>query len=151
MVSCDNNSSEAKRKARESLGDVTPPPANPAAPNITPPPTAEPAQNAAGVWHYTCGNGCAGGAGKAGNCATCGGTLAHNQAYHNNATTPTTTPNITTTPTIPNATPPTQEPAQNAAGVWHYTCANGCAGGGGKAGPCSSCGGTLAHNQAYHQ
>jgi len=30
-------------------------------------------------------------------------------------------------------TPPTKpaEPAQNAAGVWHYTCPNGCAGGGG--------------------
>ena len=50
-------------------------------PTMTPP-TAEPAQNAAGVWHYTCGNGCKGGAGAAGTCGTCGGTLAHNQAYH---------------------------------------------------------------------
>ena len=52
---------------------------------ITPPatpPTTEPAQNAAGVWHYTCGKGCAGGAGATGLCGTCGGTLAHNTAYH---------------------------------------------------------------------
>jgi len=48
----------------------------------TPPPTAEPSQNAAGVWHYTCGKGCAGGSGAAGACGTCGGTLAHNTAYH---------------------------------------------------------------------
>ena len=46
------------------------------------PATAEPAQNAAGVWHYTCAKGCKGGAGGAGNCGTCGGALAHNTAYH---------------------------------------------------------------------
>src|SRR5690606_42004993 len=44
--------------------------------------TPEPAQNTAGVWHYTCPNGCAGGAGATGKCATCGGDLAHNTAYH---------------------------------------------------------------------
>ena len=38
--------------------------------------------NANGVYHYTCSNGCAGGSATAGNCATCGNTLAHNQAYH---------------------------------------------------------------------
>ena len=51
-------------------------------PSATPPATAEPAQNAAGVWHYTCAKGCAGGAGATGPCATCGNTLAHNKAYH---------------------------------------------------------------------
>lgn len=38
--------------------------------------------NANGVYHYTCSNGCSGGSGAAGNCVTCGNTLAHNQAYH---------------------------------------------------------------------
>ncbi len=37
-----------------------------------------------GVYHYVCTNGCAGGSGAAGNCATCGVALAHNAAYHNN-------------------------------------------------------------------
>ena len=43
----------------------------------------EPPQNAKGVWHYTCSAGCAGGGGGAGNCASCGGPLAHNAEYHN--------------------------------------------------------------------
>ena len=114
---------------------------------ITPPP-AEPPQNAAGVWHYTCPSGCEGGGGAAGPCPKCGSTLAHNSAYHG-------TPGAATTPpagsnALPLSTPPV-EPPQNAAGVWHFTCANGCAGGGGAVGPCMKCGGTLAHNQAYHQ
>ncbi|MBK7358340.1 MAG: hypothetical protein IPI45_10600 [Saprospiraceae bacterium] len=51
---------------------------------ITPPApgTAEPAQNAAGVWHFTCSKGCPGGAGTQGNCAKCGNPLTHNAAYH---------------------------------------------------------------------
>lgn len=104
------------------------------------------AQNVAGVYHYTCSNGCAGGAAAAGNCATCGNTLSHNQAYH--ANTNTTTP--TTPSTTPTTTPTTQTGGQNAAGVWHYTCSNGCSGGGASAGNCSSCGNALAHNTAYH-
>ena len=39
--------------------------------------------NAAGVWHYTCPMGCEGGSASQGACASCGQTLAHNQAYHN--------------------------------------------------------------------
>ncbi|WP_162919903.1 hypothetical protein [Hanstruepera ponticola] len=105
------------------------------------------AQNVSGVYHYTCSNGCAGGAAAAGNCSTCGNALAHNQAYHSNNNNTANTP--ATTPTNPAATP-TPEPSQNSAGVWHYTCGNGCAGGAGSAGNCSSCGGTLAHNSAYH-
>jgi hypothetical protein len=130
-----------------------------AQPNVVTP--AEPAQNAAGVWHYTCSKGCAGGAGAAGNCATCGGPLAHNQAYHGSAnnmpaTNPMTTPAATPAPAPTTATqattpPQTTEPAQNAAGVWHYTCPKGCAGGAGSAAPCATCGGTLEHNQAYHK
>ena len=42
----------------------------------------EPAQNAAGVYHYICERGCAGGGGSAGTCATCGNPLVHNAAYH---------------------------------------------------------------------
>ena len=98
----------------------------------------EPAQNTQGVWHYTCSNGCAGGAGSASACNSCGNTLVHNQGYHSNAN----ANNPTTTPT--------PEPSQNAAGVWHYTCSNGCAGGAGSAKACNSCGNTLAHNTAYH-
>lgn len=47
------------------------------------PPTAEPAINAVGVYHYTCPNGHAGGAGSASACAECGSTLVHNTDYHN--------------------------------------------------------------------
>ena len=123
----------------------------PAQPNATTP--AEPAQNAAGVWHFTCPKGCAGGAGAAGNCATCGGALAHNQAYHDNTTSmPAMNPMTTPTTTTPAPTTPQQtEPAQNAAGVWHYTCAKGCAGGAGSATTCTTCGSILVHNQAYHK
>ena len=56
---------------------------------------------------------------------------------------------VTDMQTPPSATTP--EPAQNAEGIWHYTCEKGCAGGAGAAGTCASCGGPLAHNQAYHQ
>lgn len=101
---------------------------------ITPPAnqSTTPAATTAGVFHYTCPNGCAGGAGTAQACATCGTMLAHNQAFHAQpqATTPT-----------PQAAPP---------GVFHYTCPNGCAGGAANAQACSTCGTMLAHNQAYH-
>lgn len=57
-------------------------PAGPVVPKTTN--TPSPARNALGVYHYTCPNGCNGGAGKADNCKACGETLAHNTAYHNN-------------------------------------------------------------------
>lgn len=145
----------------------------------TPPPSNEPPQNADGVWHYTCSNGCAGGAGGAQACATCGNMLVHNTVYHsggnaaaagtpataggvnqisfdpNNPTSGNSTisfPNSGSTVTSNTVAPPsTPEPPQNAAGVWHYTCGNGCAGGAGSAIACAGCGGTLAHNTAYHQ
>jgi len=154
LCACNDKSDARKQKARESLGVSE----TATQPNVVtpPPPTTEPAQNAEGVWHYTCAKGCAGGAGAAGTCATCGGQLAHNSAYHSTtnstatATNPITT-NPITSPTTPPIPPPTTEPAQNAAGVWHYTCSKGCAGGAGAVGPCGTCGGTLAHNAAYHQ
>ncbi len=140
---------------------------------VTPPaPGAEPAQNAAGVWHYTCPTGCSGGAGSAVACATCGTTLVHNQTYHSNNNQPTAPTSITpsggvTSPSInlgdgtsiapiggapaAAAPPKAPEPAQNAAGVWHYTCSAGCSGGAGSAVACASCGATLAHNADYHK
>jgi len=101
----------------------------------------------AGVQHYICPNNCEKSGGPAqGNCPVCGTAYLHNQAFHandaQNQAPP--TPNPATTPT------PTAEPAQNAVGVWHYTCAKGCAGGAGTATACSKCGGTLVHNAAYH-
>jgi hypothetical protein len=121
---------------------------------ITPPPTkTDPPQNAQGIWHFTCPKGCKGGGGAAGPCAKCGATLAHNQAYHGGAT-PVSPPNgIQTIPTTASGTPPPptkSEPAQNAKGVWHFTCPKGCAGGAGAAAPCGKCGTTLAHNAGYH-
>ena len=82
--------------------------------------STEPTQNASGVYHYTCSNGCPGGAGSAVNCGTCGELLVHNQAYHSNSA---QNNNPFNTPT------PTAETGQNAAGIWHYSCSNGCPGG----------------------
>ncbi len=130
------------------------------------------------VHHYICPDQCAGGNGAAaGSCPVCGKVMSHNQAFHNQgqaataSTTPTTAapgqiisapstagngkpaidvtnPAASQNLTIP---PPSAEPAQNAQGVWHYTCANGCAGGAGSAVACATCGSTLAHNAVYHQ
>lgn len=115
--------------------------------------------------HYYCPNSCEGSGGDAqANCPTCGTAYVHNAAFHNQAPTPapaTATSGQTisgpttigagetnlSTPITPTKAP---EPAQNAAGVWHYTCSAGCAGGAGGAGNCASCGGPLAHNSAYH-
>lgn len=176
FIGCGSEGSDTTSVTNETAPPVTLDP-NGAVPPPTAAPTAEPAQNADGVWHFTCAKGCAGGAGKIGPCPKCGEQLAHNQAYHSGAaaqpgatatinagdqtTTQTIQPQITTTPggTPPagagaagaTLTPPPAEPAQNAAGVWHFTCPKGCAGGGAKVGPCPKCGENLAHNQAYHQ
>ena len=97
------------------------------------------------VKHYTCPNNCANGGGDAaGPCPVCGTEMVHNAAYHNQAASPATSPSPTP------STPVTPEPAQNAAGVWHYTCPSGCEGGAGSAGNCAKCGTALAHNSAYH-
>lgn len=124
-------------------------------------PPAGGAQNASGEYHYNCPKGCEGGAAGAGKCASCGGDLVHNQAFHGApAATPTST--TTTTATTPQfnvtgvdgatqiQTPPAAASAQNASGEFHYTCPKGCAGGGAGAGKCAGCGGDLAHNQAFH-
>ena len=154
LISCKNNPERP-----EPILDANYEPAP--AVSTTPPAqkTPEPPQNAQGVWHYTCPNGHDGGSGSATPCSVCGTTLVHNQFYHaeppgsdnvqiinaDEAATPTS---ITTTP--PAIPPKTPEPAQNAQGVWHYTCPNGHDGGSGSATPCSVCGTTLVHNQGYH-
>jgi len=159
-------------KNEGSVGDNAPAagtnPASPAAPAAAPATV-----NIIGGAHYVCTlTGCAGvGASGAGSCEVCGNALAHNQGFHANdaAATPSTaneglSPLFTnpqsggaaagSTPASSNpaltTTPSTPEPAQNANGVWHYTCSNGCAGGAGSAIACASCGSTLAHNQGYH-
>jgi len=155
FYACSDNADTKKQESRESL-KVQDSPTVPIAttpitttPNATTPNKATPAaQNSQGVWHYSCNNGCAGGAGGAGNCSNCGGPLAHNVDYHakgnNNASTTQTSPLVK-----PLAKPPTAS-AQNAAGVWHYTCGQGCAGGSGALGNCGSCGSPLVHNTLYH-
>jgi len=112
------------------------------------------------VKHYICSNNCAGsGAEGAGSCPVCGNAYVHNDAYHNTAAPSPVTPaagaqpgatSETSTSNINFSDPNSTEPAQNAAGVWHYTCGAGCAGGAGAAGNCGTCGGALAHNTAYH-
>ncbi|MBC7776815.1 MAG: hypothetical protein H7246_15380, partial [Phycisphaerae bacterium] len=134
ISSCKNDSGASKDatlQSEDALNKATAPGAE-TAPSANPA-TAEPPQNAAGVWHYTCPKGCAGGAGSAIACATCGTTLTHNQGYHGPAVPPTTT-DPSSAPDQAPGTPPgakQPEPPQNAAGVWHYTCPSGCAGGAG--------------------
>ena len=140
-LSC-NNDKAVREEAERSLGQPgVQAPASPTTPN----PAAATAAAPSGVAHYICPNNCAGSGGDAtGTCPTCGTTYIHNQAYHDQAS-----PQISTQ-VPPTPTPQTTEPAQNAAGVWHYTCSKGCAGGAGTAIACASCGQMLAHNAAYH-
>lgn len=120
----------------------SPTPTNTTTPNTT---SSNSSNNTGKVWHYTCKNGCDGGAESAVNCGNCGNLLAHNQAYHNNNSNVDNTSN-----SIPFMNPQTNEAGKNTAGVWHYTCTKGCEGGAASAGTCSNCGNTLVHNQAYH-
>lgn len=105
------------------------------------------------VKHYICDNKCEGSGGEtAGNCPTCKTPYTHNLAFHNNdflKNGPLKVPK-TDLGTPPPANNNTASPAQNALGVYHYTCTNGCSGGAGSAAKCKSCGTDLAHNQAYH-
>ena len=128
---------------------------NASAPVNTTAPAAAP--NAGGVKHYICPNNCTGSGGDvAGNCPVCGTEYTHNDAFHNQGSPTAPTIQAPQSPGMqqPTVTPPTPaaaEPAQNAAGVWHWVCGKGCAGGSGSAGNCSKCGGALTHNDAYHQ
>tara|TARA_R110001583_G_scaffold412_2_gene3830 strand:+ start:74199 stop:74618 length:420 start_codon:yes stop_codon:yes gene_type:complete len=102
--------------------------------------------------HFICVNKCEGsGSDVAGNCPTCNTPYTHNQAFHNNEflkNGPLKVPKIDL-----NSNPKTnasKSPAQNAFGVYHYICTNGCYGGAGSASKCTTCGLDLVHNQAYH-
>ena len=130
-----------------------------------------------GVEHYICPNGHVGSGGPAaGTCSQCGATLEHNDAFHNTPAasapgSPVTAPTQQVIPQPSGALSPVfqnaggapglggiagggagqlPEPAQNAAGVWHYVCPDGHPGGAGSATACSQCGKTLVHNAAYH-
>jgi hypothetical protein len=108
-----------------------------------------------GVSHYKCNTaGCTGGADGQGKCPVCGADLVHNPAFHNQGAEATgTTPAdpISVTPSSGgNTVMPNPPSAQNAQGVYHYTCPKGCSGGAASAGNCATCGGALTHNQAYH-
>ena len=104
------------------------------------------------VKHYICINKCEGSGGDAaGNCPTCNTTYTHNQAFHNDEflkTGPLNVPktDVNTNPVKNNSV----SPAQNALGVYHYTCPNGCYGGAGTVVKCTTCGTDLAHNQLFH-
>ncbi|MBK7475011.1 MAG: hypothetical protein IPI11_02940 [Haliscomenobacter sp.] len=122
------------------------------APSTSPFPSAN--QNATAtagaVPHYICPNNCAGSGGaEQANCSVCGTAYVHNQAFHDQQASDQAAA-MPVTPTTTTTTTPAPDPAQNAAGVWHYTCAKGCAGGSGTPGNCGSCGQALAHNAAYH-
>ena len=109
-------------------------------------------KDTAKVVHYICANNCENsGSEVAGNCPVCKTPYTHNVAYHNGdflQNGPLNVPKegLNTT----NQTNQAASPAQNALGVFHYTCTNGCNGGAGSAAKCNSCGSDLAHNTAYH-
>jgi 4-aminobutyrate aminotransferase-like enzyme len=148
FYSCNDSSKTEKQDNSKSI-EVVEPSTN--STTVTPAATtAEPAQNTSGVWHYTCRIGCPGGAGTASKCTNCGNILVHNTAYHGTTSTTSTSPFADPSSTPAATPPPVAEPAQNAAGVWHYTCTKGCAGGAGAAGNCATCSSPLAHNSAYH-
>ncbi len=161
LIGCQGSSSDSVRNdARRSIEQSRPnTPVTPPASTITPAGdlTTTSSSNS-GVQHYICPNNCEGSGGPgAGTCPVCGSEYTHNQAYHSQQAS--TTPTITTTPNPPSSgaiTPTITPPAasgtgQNAAGVYHYTCSNGCEGGAASAVVCASCGATLVHNSAYHQ
>ena len=106
-----------------------------------------------GVLHYYCENNCENSGGDAtGNCPTCSTPYTHNQAWHDKDFLKAGPLNVPKDKSI-NPSPAntsTPSPAQNAKGVFHYTCTNGCNGGAGSAAKCKSCGNDLAHNTAYH-
>lgn len=108
-------------------------------------------QSSSGVIHYICDNNCENsGSDVAGNCPTCNTPYTHNQAWHDKDFLKSGPLNVPKDESIKTTNTPTPSPARNANGVYHYTCANGCSGGGASATACSNCGNTLVHNTAYH-
>ena len=115
--------------------------------------TIKNSKQTAKVQHYICVNKCENSGGSvAGTCPTCNTPYIHNQAFHNDdflKNGPLNVPNNTQT-VNQNTNTTAPSPAQNALGVFHYTCSNGCVGGAGEASNCKTCGNVLTHNQAYH-
>ncbi|MBA3285806.1 MAG: heavy metal-binding domain-containing protein [Bacteroidia bacterium] len=167
LFSCsDNKNSDEYNRAAGSTTDMNAPATGDASNPFAPAPentnpaagmdnSIQPvAQSTGNVKHYTCPAGhIDGGADIAGNCSVCGAELAHNAAFHNQPaqTTPQQTDPTSIQPQITPATTPPIEPAQNSSGVFHYVCSEGHAGGSGTAEACKTCGGTLVHNDKYHQ
>jgi len=83
---------------------------------------------AAKVIHYICDNNCENsGSDVAGNCPTCKTPYTHNLAFHNDdflKNGPLKVPEFDLN-SNPNSSA-SKSPAQNASGVYHYTCSNGC-------------------------
>lgn len=104
------------------------------------------------VKHYICANKCENsGSNVQGICLTCKNPYIHNQAFHNDEflkNEPLTVPKYNRTSA--NNTPSQSSPAQNARGIYHYTCNNGHHRDSGTASNCIACGALLTHNQAYH-
>ncbi len=174
--SCNNDSaSTGADSATDALAPSATTTITPPDPNIQAPPAPGQVDIPAGpdgiVHHYICEKMDGGFGDAAGLCPVCSANMAHNTAFHAQANAPSDQPKVTlqgadgnplpggaTISTSPptngqtiNATPPPAEPAQNAKGVWHYTCTKGCAGGAGSAVACGKCGTTLVHNTTYHQ
>ena len=150
-MSCqDKETKSIRESARQSLPQQPDPPAATQSQqnNSITVPTTESLAGNSGVQHYTCPNNCEGSGGpSAGTCPVCGTAYVHNQAWHAQQG---NSPQVTTSQNQPANIQRQPEPAQNATGVWHYTCPNGCDGGAGSAVACANCGTTLAHNAAYH-
>ncbi|MHB1146718.1 MAG: hypothetical protein ACYC01_03885 [Lutibacter sp.] len=117
-----------------------------------PKPVLQQNNSTASVKHYICANKCENSGGDvAGNCPVCKNPYLHNTAFHNQDFMKNGPLNVPSNIENPMAkTPAAPAPAQNAMGVYHYTCAKGCLGGSGTADNCTNCGAPLAHNQAYH-
>jgi hypothetical protein len=106
----------------------------------------------ASVKHYICGNKCENsGSDAAGACPVCKNPYLHNDAFHAQDLLKNGPLNVPTNIQAPAANAPAApSPAQNAKGIYHYTCDKGCYGGAGTQTNCTNCGGQLAHNQAFH-
>jgi len=168
LIACGNDAPE--RTSATDAPAANPPPTNDMAQQPAAPQTVNYVSPDGSVHHYICSDFCEGsGSETPGTCPVCSKSLAHNQAWHNQGDQQ-QSPQIQqqqspgqTAPSSPlfrdgqqsQQVQPNQpmmtEPAQNAAGVWHYICSAGCSGGAGSPGSCAQCGAALSHNAAYHQ
>lgn len=117
-----------------------------------PKPVLQQNNTTASVKHYICANNCENsGSDEIGACPVCKNPYLHNDAFHAQDLLKNGPLNVPTNIQAPaDNTPAGPSPAQNAMGVYHYTCDKGCYGGSGTQTNCSNCGAQLAHNQAYH-